>query len=94
MLPSINRSFLKQFDERLTKHYTGDELKTAEVILDKVARAKPVGTRLDGSKLPTGHQRVLQMLEYDNFILRGADFRWSFALNLLRQWWRAERGMK
>jgi hypothetical protein len=94
VLPSINRSFLKQFDERLTKHYTGDELKTAEVILDKVARAKPAGTRLDGSQLPAGHQRVLQMLEYDNFILRGADFRWSFALNLLRQWWRAERGMK
>lgn len=94
VLPAIRRSFLQQFSERLTKNYPGDSLASAEVILDTIAKARPSGSKLDGSKLPTGYRRVLQGLQYDNFITEGGDFRWIFSLQLLRQWWRAERGMK
>lgn len=94
VLPAINRSFLQQFRERLSKHYSREELPIAEQVLDTIARAKTAaGARLNGKKLPEGYRRVVQMLQYDNFILEAADFRWVFSLNLLRQWWRAERGV-
>jgi hypothetical protein len=93
VLPAIRRAFLQQFSERLAKNYLGDTLTTAEKILDVIAKAKPAGSRLNGVQLPTGYRRVLQMLQYDNFIIEGSDFRWVFSLQLLRTWWRAERGM-
>lgn len=93
VLPAIRRSFLQQFGERLDKNYPGDNLATAEQILDTVAKAGPEGSKLDGTKLPPGYRRVLQMLQYDNFLTEGGNFCWVFSLQLLRQWWRAERGM-
>jgi len=93
VLPAIRRSFLQQFEERLGKNYTIDELPCAERILDAIAEGAPDGSRIDGSKLPTGYQRVLLKLQYDNFIIDGTDFKWRFSLNLVRQWWRAQRGM-
>ena len=37
--------------------------------------------------------RVLLMLQYDNFLIEGEGFNWRFSLNLIRQWWRGQRGM-
>jgi len=93
VLPAIRRAFLEQFEERLNKNYPGDHLVIAEQVLDIIARADPDGSLLDGSALPSGHRRVVQLLQYDNFIAPGSDFRWQFSLNLLRQWWRATRGI-
>lgn len=93
VLPAIRRAFLKQFDERLDKNYPAEELAIAQTILDTVALAPASGGRLDGSRLPNGHQRVLLKLQYDNFLVEGEDFDWRFSLQLLRQWWRATRGM-
>jgi len=89
----IRNSFLKQFDERLTKNYTAEERKTAERILDTIARADGSGSRIDGSRLPADYHKVLLKLEYDNFLIGGKDFKYCFSLNLIRQWWRANRGM-
>lgn len=93
ILPAIRRSFLQQFDERLEKNYTSDELKTAELVLDIVAQADTGGSRIDGSRLPAGYRKVLLKLEYDNFLIEGEDFKWRITLNLIRLWWRANRGM-
>ena len=94
VLPAIRRAFLTQFDERLAKNYHPEELPIAEEILDTLARADSLGCRLDGSALPTGYRQVLLKLQYDNFIAEGTDYYWRFSLDLLRQWWRATRGMK
>lgn len=93
ILPEIRRSFLQQFDERLAKNYGSDELKTAERILDIVAQDDIGGSRIDGSQLPADYRKVLLKLEYDNFLIEGEDFKWRITLNLIRQWWRANRGM-
>ena len=93
VLPAIRRSFLQQFDERLQKNYSPEELATVNTILDRIAQAEPDGNRLDGTQLPTDYRKVLLKLEYDNFLIAGEDFKWRFSLNLIRQWWRANRGM-
>lgn len=93
ILPAIRRAFLQQFDERLTKNYTPEEQITAERILDTIARADSDGSRIDGSSLPAGYRKVLLKLEYDNFLTEGEDFKWRFSLNLIRQGWRANRGI-
>lgn len=93
ILPAIRRSFLQQFDERLAKNYTPEELKTAELVLDIVAQADTGGSRIDGSRLPADYRKVLLKLEYDNFLIEGEDFKWRITLNLIRLWWRANRGM-
>lgn len=93
ILPAIRRAFLSQFDERLDQNYPPEELAIAQTILDTVALAPAVGRRLDGSRLPDGHRRVLLKLQYDNFLVEGEDYDWRFSLQLLRQWWRASRGM-
>ena len=94
VLPSIRRAFLTQFEERLTKNCPGDDTTTAEQLLDTVARSAIEGTRINSSSLPAGHRRVMQMLQYDNFLIEGSDFRWCFTLQLIRQWWRASRGIE
>jgi hypothetical protein len=89
----IRRSFLQQFDERLTKNYTPEEQNTADQILDTIARADSSGSRIDGSSLPADYRKVLLKLEYDNFLIGGDDFKYCFSLNLIRLWWRANRGI-
>lgn len=93
VLPAIRRSFLQQFDERLQKNYSPQELETANAILDGIAQADMGGSLLDGKRLPADYRKVLLKLEYDNFLIEGEDFKWCFSLNLIRQWWRANRGM-
>lgn len=93
VMPSINRSFLRQFDERLNKNYSPSERETVNAILDSIAEADPSGNRLDSTRLPAEYRNVLLKLEYDNFLLEGEDFKWRFSLNLIRLWWRANRGM-
>jgi hypothetical protein len=89
----IRRSFLQQFDERLTKNYTPEEQNTADQILDTIARADSSGSRINGSSLPVDYRKVLLKLEYDNFLIGGDDFKYCFGLNLIRLWWRASRGI-
>ena len=93
VMPAIRRSFLKQFDERLDKNYGNGERGTVNQLLDIIATADPAGTRIDSSQLPDNHRHVLLKLEYDNFLIEGDDFKWRFSLNLIRIWWRANRGM-
>jgi hypothetical protein len=94
ILPAICRAFLQQFDERLSKNYTQEELRTAERILDVIAKGDTGGGRIDGSNLPADYRKVLLKLEYDNFLTGGEDFKYCFSLNLIRRWWRANRGME
>jgi hypothetical protein len=94
VLPAIRRSFIHQFDERLIKNYTEEELDIAEQILDMIAKGGKNGSRIDGSQLPKGYRKVLVKLQFDNFILEGADFTQHFTLQLLRQWWSANRGIE
>lgn len=93
VLPAIRRSFLQQFDERLNDNYAPDEQQTAQLILDQIASVDAGGSRLDGTTLPVGYRQVLLKLEYDNFLVEGEEFKWRFSLNLIRLWWRANRGM-
>lgn len=93
VLPAIRRAFLQQFDERLVKNYTLDEKKTAEGILDIIAGADISGSRIDSTRQPENYRQVLLKLEYDNFLFGSEDFKWRFSLNLIRLWWRANRGM-
>ena len=93
VLPKIRRSFLYQFDERLIKNYNEEELKVAEDILDIIARGGHEGSKIDGSKLSGGYKKVLVKLQFDNFIIDGANFNWRFTLQLLKQWWSASRGI-
>lgn len=93
ILPAIRRAFLQQFDERLTKNYTPEEQNTAEQILDTIARADVSGSCIDGSSLPADYRKVLLKLEYDNFLIEGEDFKYRISLNLIRLWWRANRGI-
>jgi hypothetical protein len=93
VMPAVRRSFVQQFDERLSKNYTATELACAEQILDSIAQGSATGTRLNGQQLPAGYQRVINLLQYDNFIIDSPDFGWCFSLNLIRLWWRASRGM-
>lgn len=93
VLPAIRRSFLQQFEERLGKNYSRDEMETVNSLLDGIAREDVGGGRTDGTLLPADYRKVLLKLEYDNFLIEGEDFKWRFSLNLVRQWWRANRGM-
>lgn len=93
ILPAIRRAFLQQFDERLNKNYLPGELPTAHAILDRIAQADAAGAAIDGRALPEDYQRVLLKLQYDNFLIEGEGFNWCFSLNLIRQWWRGQRGM-
>jgi hypothetical protein len=90
VLPEIRRVFLTQFDERLTKNYSPDELPIIERILDCVAKAESGGAEL---QLSMAERSLVTKLQYDNFIMEGAGFGSVFTLNLLRQWWRATRGI-
>ena len=92
VVPHINRAFLHQFDERLVKHYDETETVTAELILDQLAKGDEQGSRLNGSDMPAGYRQVLVKLQFDNFVIDGADFTLRFSLNLIRKWWRASRG--
>jgi hypothetical protein len=93
VLPAIRRSFLQQFDERLERNYSREELEVAQRLLDDLARAESGGVRIDGSRYPADYRKVLLKLEYDNFLIEGEGFKWRFSLNLIRLWWRANRGM-
>lgn len=93
VMPAVRRSFLQQFNERLDKNYSAQQLQCAEQILDCIARAEAQGTRLNGSELPQGYQHVLNLLQYDNFIVDAPDFSWRFSLQLIRLWWRGTRGI-
>lgn len=90
VLPEIRRAFLTQFDERLAKNYTSEELPIVERILDSVAKGDSSGAQL---QLGMTERGLVTKLQYDNFIMEGTDFRSVFTLNLLRQWWRASRGI-
>lgn len=90
VLPEIRRAFLTQFDERLAKNYTTEELPIVERILDRVAKGDAGGAQL---QLSMAERALVTKLQYDNFIMEGTDFRSVFTLNLLRQWWRASRGI-
>jgi len=59
-----------------------------------IARGDKQGSRIDGSQLPKGYRKVLVKLQFDNFIMDGADFSQYFTLQLLRQWWSASRGIQ
>lgn len=93
VIPHIHRAFLHQFDERLVKHYNETETVTAELILDQLAQGDEQGSRLNGRDMPTGYRQVLVKLQFDNFVIDGADFTLRFSLNLIRKWWRASRGI-
>ncbi len=93
VLPGIRRAFLQQFEERLGKNYTRDELETVHSLLDGIAQEDAGGGRINGTCLPADYRKVLLKLEYDNFLIEGEDFKWRFSLNLIRLWWRANRGM-
>lgn len=93
VLPAIRRSFVRQFEERLAKFYLGADLASAEAILDQLARVAAAGGRLDGSQLPAGYQTVLVKLQFDMFVDEAQGYDWRFSLNVLRQWWRATRGI-
>ena len=93
VLPAIRRSFVRQFEERLAKFYLGAELASAEAILDQLACSPASGGRLDGSQLPAGYQTVLVKLQFDMFVDEAQGYDWRFSLNVLRQWWRATRGI-
>lgn len=93
VMPAVRRSFLQQFNERLDKNYSQEELECAELILDEIAKGLPTGCRLNGQHFPSGYLRVLSRLQYDNFIVSAPDYSWRFSLNLIRKWWRADRGM-
>ena len=93
VMPGVRRAFLQQFSERLDKNYSPTDLACAELILDMIAQGNEAGQRLNGRDLPIGHQRVISLLQYDNFIIDSPDFGWRFSLTLIRLWWRASRGM-
>lgn len=93
IMPAVRRAFLQQFDERLAKNYAQQELACAELILDTIATGAASGCRINGQTLPTGYQQVLNLLQYDNFIIDSPDFGWRFSLELIRLWWRASRGI-
>lgn len=94
VMPNIRRSFLPQFEERLARHYPGDELSIAEVLLDQVARCDESGGQIDASGLPPAWRKVLAKLQYDMYLRDAPALGHRFTLNLLRLWWRASRGMR
>lgn len=93
VLPRISAEFLKQFDERLGKHFPGEDLAVAERLLDQVAGHAEAGGRIDSTALPQVWRRVLTRLQYDMFLRDAPDLGYRFSMNLLRNWWRAQRGM-
>ena len=93
VLPHIRGAFLQQFDERLNRHFSDGELAVAEDLLDQVARQPLAGGPIDSRGLPPEWRRVLTKLQYDMFLRDAPELGWRFTLNLLRQWWRASRGM-
>ncbi len=93
VLPHIRGAFLPQFEERLGKHFPGAELALAEDLLDQVARHPDTGGRIDSTGLAPDWRRVLTKLQADMFLRDAPHLGYRFALNLLRQWWRASRGM-
>ena len=94
VLPAIRRSFNEQFQERLYKHYPGDELYCAEQLLDQLAKAPETGAPIDTSQLPSReHRQALIKLKYDMFIEEAPNHGYRFTLNILRLWWRNQRGM-
>ena len=93
VMPSIHRMFLEQFNERLAQHFVGAQLDCAQGLLDQIAQHPLGGGRIDSTALPSDWRLVLNKLMFDNFVHAAPDLGYAFTLNMLRQWWRAQRGM-
>lgn len=93
VLPSIRKSFVQQFQERLSDNYSDEQRDCAEQILDALAQGPIAGTMLDSRNFPKNYLRVLTQLQYDNYIEDAPNGGWRFSLNIIRLWWRNNRGM-
>jgi hypothetical protein len=94
VIPAIRRSFNEQFRERLDSNYPGEELNCAEQILDQLAQAGKEGAPIDTRQFSSrDHRLALTKLIYDMFIEEAPGHGYRFTLNILRLWWRNQRGM-
>lgn len=93
ILPAIQRMFLEQFNERLAAHFKGEQLVCAQALLDQIAQQPPTGGRIDTTGLLAEWRLVMNKLMFDNFVREAPELGYAFTLNMLRQWWRAQRGM-
>jgi len=93
LLPELHRGYLRQFDERLKKNYTDDELKCAKLILDQVSEGNIDGSQINTKNLPENHSTVLSKLKCDMFLVESASYSYKFSLNIMITWWKSQRGM-
>lgn len=93
VLPHLQRSFVNQFEERLSKRYTEAEQAVAERILDELAKGAIEPRQLPPALVSGAGRAVLVKLQLHDFITQAADYRWCFTLNMIRSWWRATRSL-
>jgi hypothetical protein len=93
VMKRIRGAFLQQFEERLSSHFDDDQRRVAEALLDQVAQHGPEGGPINTVGMPPVWRRVLTMLQADMYLRDAPDLGLRFSLQIVRLWWRAQRGM-
>lgn len=97
VLPALKQSFLYQFGERLSKHYSPEQRRQAEQIMDTIAEQGPLLHKQCQDALndtDADIYKLLILLQRDDFLCADAQQRYDFSLQLLRHWWCAHRGLQ
>jgi hypothetical protein len=90
--PNLIRNFLYQFQERLSKYSPANSIRV-EVILDYVARNFHVSYEDLRNLDNTIDYKVVLDLIKDEFLRPSGANKYSFSLNILKSWWKENRGI-
>lgn len=94
IVPNFQSDFTYQFDERLGK-FAPAELPAAQAILDHLAKEGAATFSQLQEKIGDRFQydALSRLLDHE-FLTLHEDQRYSFSLNILRNWWRMKRGIR
>ena len=95
IMPGLFKDFIYQFDERLGV-FKGEELNTAMSILDYIALHKNVNiiALQENIGKEFSYKILVKLMDYEFIKLSGTQSYYSFALQIIKNWWIAKRALK
>jgi len=85
--PHLLDDFIYQFQERL-KVFKGTDFETTRKILAHIAKHQPVSTNdvLENTNAENTYEILIKLMDYE-FITIDKSLKYSFSLNVLKNWW-------
>jgi hypothetical protein len=90
--PKIRKEFLYQFNERLS-NYSQEEQRQVDVILDYIAISNEASLEEIRAKNNSIELKVLLKLVTDEFLKYSNQNNYTFILNIVKHWWKENRGI-